>query len=243
MLQVQDVTYELPDRPLLRNVDFAINPGSKVGVIGVNGAGKSTLLKIIAGVAHPHSGTVKTPAKTGYVPQTIITNDADNQQSVGDYIYAGTAIGKLKHKVDSLQARMETSHDENVGIEYADAVEEYSSIGGWQSEATISQILNGVGLSYVELDRAMANLSGGEKTKVSLARMLFQDPDLLLLDEPTNHLDIAAKTWLMGFLAKFKGELLIVSHDIQMLDKSIDKVLYINEFTQRVEQFAGNYSS
>ena len=89
----------------------------------------------------------------------------------------------------------------------------------------------------------MRSLSGGEKTKVSLARILFQDPDLLLLDEPTNHLDLTAKTWLMGFLAKFNGELLIVSHDIQMLDKSIDKVLYINEFTQKIEQFSGNYSA
>jgi ATPase subunit of ABC transporter with duplicated ATPase domains len=243
MLQVSNVSFELSDRPLLRDVDFAINPGSKVGLIGVNGAGKSTLLKLIYGDVQATSGTIVKPARTGYVPQTIITSDSDNHLTVSRYVFLSTPIGEIKHKLDSIHDAMESSHGDYVGTEYSDLIEEYTSIGGWDSEARISQILAGLGLSYIELDREMGSLSGGEKTKVSLARILFQDPDLLLLDEPTNHLDLTAKTWLMGFLAKFNGELLIVSHDIQMLDKSIDKVLYINEFTQKIEQFAGNYTA
>ncbi|MFN0073566.1 MAG: ABC-F family ATP-binding cassette domain-containing protein [Chloroflexota bacterium] len=242
MLQVQDVSFALPDRPLLRNIDFSINPGSKVGLIGVNGAGKSTLLKIIAGEVQASSGTITRPNSTGYVPQTIITKDSDNHQSVSQYVFSGSRLGEIKHKLDAIHDAMESSNGDYVGVEYSELIDEYTIIGGWDSEARISQILAGLGLNYVELSREMSTLSGGEKTKVSLARMLFKDPDLLLLDEPTNHLDLDAKTWLMEFLAKFGGELLIVSHDIQMLDKSIDKVLYINEFTQKVEQFSGNYS-
>ena len=159
MLQVRDVSYALPDRPLLRNIEFAINPGSKVGLIGVNGAGKSTLLKIIAGEIQPQLGTVQRPNKTGYVPQVIVTRDADNRLTVSRFVFAGTTIGEIKNKLDAMDELMHSSDDGSLALEYSELIEEYTSLGGWDSEARIAQIFVGLGIEYVELDRKSTRLN------------------------------------------------------------------------------------
>src|SRR6185312_4238887 len=123
------------------------------------------------------------------------------------------------------------------------AQDQLERLGYYDADARCEQLIAGLNIGGVTLDRLVSTLSGGQKTKLALVRLLFQSPDLLLLDEPTNFLDIEATTWLMEFLETYKGALLIISHDLDLLDRSIKKVLRLNEFTHKLEEYRGTYSN
>jgi ATP-binding cassette, subfamily F, member 3 len=251
MLQVNSISLSYGPRLVLDNVSFTVAPGEKAGLIGVNGAGKSSLLKIVAGIQEADGGKVMLPRTYGYLSQDVAheTSVADGT-TVRDFIFNSigldTAIEAYETLTNKIAEAAQTTNEAHLPIllkHFEQAQDALDRLGYYDADARAEQLVAGLKLGGVTLERLVQTLSGGQKTKLALARLLFQAPDLLLLDEPTNFLDVDATEWLMDFLAKYSGALLIISHDMDLLDRSINKVLRLNEFTHKLEEYRGNYSS
>ncbi len=250
MLQVNNVSLSYGPRLVLDDVSFTVAPGEKAGLIGVNGAGKSSLLKIVAHVQEADSGTVMLPRSQGYLSQDVAHDyetAAGQGTSVRNFIFSSTGLNTAIDAYETLTHKIaEAANDADLPIllkHFEQAQDTLDRLGYYDADARAGQLLSGLKLGGVTLDRQVSTLSGGQKTKLALARLLFQAPDLLLLDEPTNFLDVEATAWLMDFLERYQGALLIISHDLDLLDRSINKILRLNEFTHKLEEYKGNYSS
>lgn len=221
---------------ILNSIDITVNEGDKIGLIGANGCGKSTLLKIIAGKEEADSGTIsiRNTAKIGYLSQIPEINDL----IVKDYIYgAFNEIINLKNKISLL----ENDLNDNKKIEkYLALIEKYEKMGGYEYETKIQKILPVFNITPDMLNRNFNTLSGGEKTIISLIKLLLEEPDILLLDEPTNHLDIKKMMWLEKVLNNYKKTVIIVSHDRYFMDNVINKVLLMTK--RGIEIYHGNYT-
>ena len=247
MLQVNSIYLSYGPRLVLDNVSFTVAPGEKAGLIGVNGAGKSSLLKIIAGPLEPDRGSVMLPRSYGYLSQDVAheTSVAEGI-TVRDFIFSSTGLNAAIEAYETLSTKLADSPNGNLPMllkQFEQAQDALESLGYYDADARAEQLIVGLNLGGVTLDRQMHTLSGGQKTKLALVRLLFQSPDLLLLDEPTNFLDVEATAWLMDFLDRYRGALLIISHDLDLLDRSINKVLRLNEFTHKLEEYRGTYSN
>ncbi len=246
MLQVNHIMLSYGPRLILDDISFTVAPGEKAGLIGVNGAGKSSLLKIIARFQEADSGTVMLPRSYGYLSQDVAheTTIADGA-TVRDFIYSSTGLDQAIQVYEELAISVADSSNGNLPTlleHFAEAQDALERLGYYDADARSEQLINGLNIGGVTLDRFVSTLSGGQKTKLALVRLLFQAPDLLLLDEPTNFLDVEATLWLMEFLESYSGALLIISHDLDLLDRSINKVLRLNEFTHKLEEYRGTYS-
>ncbi len=248
MLQVNHVSLSYGPRLVLDDVSFTVAPGEKVGLIGVNGAGKSSLLKIIAGEQDADTGSVIRPRSFGYLSQDV-AHEASVEEgiTVRNYIFSSTGLDTAIAAYEVLTNEIAEAANEGslpLLLKRLEQVQDMlDGMGYYDADARAGQLIAGLNLSGVTLERKVSTLSGGQKTKLALARLLFQAPDLLLLDEPTNFLDVDATGWLMEFLDHYSGALLIVSHDIDLLDHSITKILRLNEFTHKLEEYKGNYSN
>ncbi len=247
MLLVNHIHLSYNARVILDDVSFTVAPGEKAGLIGVNGAGKSSLLNIIAGLQVPDRGTVMLPRSYGYLSQDVAheTPVVENG-TVRDFIFNSTGLDAAIASYEALSARIARATEDELPEllqRFSQAQDTLESLGYYEADARSEQLIAGLNLGGVTLDRSVNTLSGGQKTKLALARLLFQAPDLLLLDEPTNFLDAEAAAWLMDFLAGYQGALLIISHDLDLLDRSINKVLRLNEFTHKLEEYRGTYSN
>ncbi len=247
MLQVHHISLSYGPRLVLDDVSFTVAPGEKAGLIGVNGAGKSSLLKIIAGVQESDGGHVMLPRTFGYLSQDVAhETTVSDGATVRDYIFNSTGLDTAIESYEVLTTKIAEASNGNLPIllqQFEQVQDTLDSLGYYDADARAGQLVAGLNLGGVTLDRLVQTLSGGQKTKLALARLLFQNPDLLLLDEPTNFLDIDATGWLMEFLQDYKGALLIISHDLDLLDRSINKVLRLNEFTHKLEEYKGTYSN
>ena len=247
MLQVNHIHLSYGPRLVLDDVSFTVAPGEKAGLIGVNGAGKSSLLKIIAGLQESDAGNVLLPRSYGYLSQDVAheTTVADGS-TVRDYIFNSIGLDAAIQTFEELSHKLAEAAQDDVSTllkRFEQAQETLERLGYYEADARAEQLIAGLKLGGVTLDRLVSTLSGGQKTKLALARLLFQSPDLLLLDEPTNFLDVEATDWLMDFLDRYRGALLIISHDLDLLDHSINKVLRLNEFTHKLEEYRGTYSN
>jgi ATP-binding cassette, subfamily F, member 3 len=247
MLQVNHVQLSYGPRLVLDDVSFTVAAGEKAGMIGVNGVGKSSLLKIIAGLQEADGGAVLRPRSFGYLAQDVAhETPVAGGGTMRDFIFSSTGLDKAIQNYEELAARMaESSEDELPTLlkRFSQAQETLERLGYYEADARGEELIAGLNLDGVTLDRTVSTLSGGQKTKLSLVRLLYQSPDLLLLDEPTNFLDVEATGWLMEFLANYQGALVIISHDLDLLDRSINKVLRLNEFTHKLEGYRGTYSN
>lgn len=247
MLQVNHIQLSYGPRLVLDDISFTVAPGEKAGLIGVNGAGKSSLLKIIAGVMESDGGNVMRPRSFGYLSQDIAHETTVAEGStVRDFIFTSTGLDTAVAAYEELSHKISNSANgdlETLLEHFAQAQEELERLGYYEADARSEELIAGLNIGGVTLDRQVSTLSGGQKTKLALVRLLFQSPDLLLLDEPTNFLDVEAASWLMEFLEEYKGALLIISHDLDLLDRSINKVLRLNEFTHKLEEYRGTYSN
>src|SRR5579885_1115142 len=247
MLQVNHIHLSYNARVILDDVSFTVAPGEKAGLIGVNGAGKSSLLNIIAGLQVPDRGTVMLPRSYGYLSQDVAhENPVVENGTVRDFIFNSTGLDAAIASYEALSAQIARATEDELPEllqRFSQAQDTLESLGYYEADARSEQLIAGLNLGGVTLDRSVNTLSGGQKTKLALARLLFQAPDLLLLDEPTNFLDAEAAAWLMDFLAGYQGALLIISHDLDLLDRSINKVLRLNEFTHKLEEYRGTYSN
>lgn len=247
MLHVNDLAKRYGDTLLFERASFVINPGERVGLVGPNGCGKTTLLRILVGQERADRGSVRVdapPGRVGYLPQGLTF---DPTGTVGDVLYDPSLDERLLlREVERLTQAMATADAEDLpSIEeaYAQALDRLAATANIAPQHQSDTILAGLGLSQVTMDTPVAILSGGQKTRLGLARILLQDPALLLLDEPTNHLDIGALVWLEGYLATYRGALLVVSHDRAFLDNVARTVLEMNASTHAVTAYPGNYSA
>lgn len=246
MLQVNRIQLAYGPRLVLDDVSFTVAPGEKAGLIGVNGAGKSSLLKIVAGVQESDGGNIMRPRSFGYLSQDVAhETPVIGGGTVRDYIFNSTGLDRAILNYEALTGQMATASPSEMPqlLEHLEQEQsELERLGYYEADARAEQLIAGLNMSGVTLERMVQTLSGGQKTKLALARLLFQSPALLLLDEPTNFLDVEATGWLMEFLERYNGALLIISHDIDLLDKGINKVLRLNEFTHHLEEYRGTYS-
>ncbi|NIU61811.1 MAG: ATP-binding cassette domain-containing protein [Pseudomonas stutzeri] len=247
MLQVNHISKTYGDDVILEDVSFVLNPGDRVGLVGPNGCGKTTLLRIIVGQEQPDRGSVRfSPADVtvGYLAQAL---EFEPGATVGDVMrQAIEGLHEAERQVEALAQRMSVAagDDELARLmdEYADALARFEAAGGYAVSHEVDAVLAGLGLDAVDQATPVAILSGGQKTRLGLARLLQTRPQLLLLDEPTNHLDIEALEWLEEFLAGYDGGVLIVSHDRTLLDRTVHTILELDPLTHTVTAYPGNYS-
>lgn len=202
MIKVEDLSFAWTDKPLFDKVNFSVNGGEKIGLVGINGAGKSTLFKLICGKENADSGHVIVGEQVIYVPQEVRTDPE---------------------------------------MEAAKSVEKYLNPKKVVPDHEIRRVLYGVGLSEINLSDDPNKFSGGQKTRLALARAIMGGAKILLLDEPTNFLDEQGKKWMVDFVGKFRGTLLIISHDINLLSGKLDRIFYINPQTKKIDIYSGNY--
>lgn len=243
ILSCQNVSKAFGTEEILKKVSFHVEENEKTAIVGINGAGKSTLLKILVGELSADEGEVTIAKNTsiGYLAQY---QDVSAERTIYEEVLSAKAdvIG-MEEQIRDFEEQMK--HCEGVELEtlmerYHTFLQEFEEKGGYYYKSEVSSVLRGLGFAESEFDRKLTELSGGQKTRVSLAKLLVQKPDILLLDEPTNHLDLASINWLEGFLRGYKGAVILVSHDRYFLDRIVTKVIEV--FMHQVRMYAGNYS-
>ena len=240
MLQVRDLAVEVGGRLTLAGASFSLRAGDKVGLVGRNGAGKTSMLKVLAGEAPSAAGVILRPPAVGYLPQDPEPHGAGVDATGLSHVLSGRGLDEVARRLARLHDRLGDDPSERNVQRFADAQEEFERLGGYASESEVRRVSAGLGLGPDRLDLPIRALSGGERRRVELARILFAGSDLLLLDEPTNHLDVDAKQWLMGFLRSYRGTLLVVSHDLVLLDQAMTRVLHLDE--GEMIEYRGTYS-
>jgi ATP-binding cassette subfamily F protein 3 len=244
MLQIQNLQKSYGIATVLAHISFVINDGEHVGLVSPNGIGKSTLLRCIVGEETPDGGSItRVPqhATIGYLPQAFANDDG---QTVGAVIAAAQAEwhAAMEAVQQTAEAMANAADMDAAMAAYDAALTRFEALGGYEREMRAAAVLDGLGLGAVERATPVAQLSGGQKTRLGLATLLLSEPDLLLLDEPTNHLDVDALEWLEGFVRAYPGAALIVSHDRAFLDATVERILYLDPKTRAVTSYTGNYS-
>ena len=228
-----------------KGYSFTIPQDARIGLVGPNGIGKTTLLQILAGVVKPDTGTVHLASgrRLGYLRQEAVEAFAARDHSV--YAEMLTVFAPLLARSEALrqmEARMAAGdHGDEIVSEYGHTLEAFEQGGGYEYEARIERVLEGLGFQKAQWEMLIPHLSGGQKTRALLARLLLEAPDLLILDEPTNHLDVEAIEWLESTLLTWEGALLVVSHDRYFLDRVADRIWEMSR--TGIEIYRGNYTA
>ena len=246
MLQVQALSVEVGGRQIINGASFTVMPRDKVGLVGRNGAGKTTLFRVLGGALESTSGKILRKGGFGYLPQDPrIAGVLDGRTAI-THVLSGRGIDEELIRLEKLRITMEEDASERNVARYSRAHDEFATAGGYGAESEARSMAAGLGLQGDRLELPIGVLSGGERRRVELARILFAGSDILLLDEPTNHLDIDAKMWLLQFLRAYRGALLVISHDIDLLDEAITRVLHLDRPTEdavgELVEYKGTYS-
>ena len=242
LLSVSGVTGEYGTDVVLNNINFSINEGDRLGIVGVNGAGKSTLAKIIAGTFTPSAGSVYI-AKDKTVSMLAQNAMLESENTVlADMLDAFPEIVAAERRLGELSASIEKHIGGNEAIEkYATLTEDFRKMGGYEYRSRTKSTLARFGFGEDSLDKTINKLSGGERTRLALVKLLLREPDLLILDEPTNHLDMETLAWLEEHLRSYKKTLILISHDRYFLDRAANKILDIEHTEATI--YNGNYSA
>ncbi len=244
---LKDLSMSYGLQTIFEDVNIQINDREKVGIIGVNGAGKSTLFKLILKELEPDKGRIilRNNPHIGFLPQVIKDEIPNLNISVFDYLLSGRPIKELEDKLSNTYYKASIEQDEKKikllmkDISSIQAKLEYYDV--YQAENILLKIITGMNIDSNLLDLSLSSLSGGQKSKIAFARLLYSNPEILLLDEPTNHLDQDTKEYIINYLKSYNGIILVISHDIEFLDAVTTSTLYIDKTTHQVELFPGNY--
>jgi len=238
VIVTQDLEVRVGARTLLNAPDqqLRVQPGDRIGLVGRNGAGKTTTMRILAGEGEPYGGTVTRSGEIGYLPQD--SKEGDIEQTARDRVLSARGLDQLRSSMDRQQELMEVGSDSQRDaaiIKYSRLEERYSALGGYEADSEAARICDGLGLPQRILDQELKTLSGGQRRRVELAQILFaatsgsgRSATTLLLDEPTNHLDADSITWLRGFLQRHEGGLIMISHDVELLEAVVNKVWFLD---------------
>jgi ATPase subunit of ABC transporter with duplicated ATPase domains len=246
MLQAQALSVEVGGRLVVDDASFTVMARDKVGIVGRNGAGKTSLFKVLGGAVEPAAGKVLRKGGFGYLPQDPKIEGAAESRTAIQHVLSGRGIDDEVVRIEKLRIAMEETPDEkNVG-RYTRAEEQFRVNGGYSAESEARSLAAGLGIGEDRIESPIGVLSGGERRRVELARILFAGSDVLCLDEPTNHLDVDAKIWLMGFLRQYRGALVVISHDLELLDEAITRVLHLDRPTETaigtIVEYKGTYT-
>ena len=238
VISVQNLELRAGARLLMEEVTFRIDKGDKIGLVGRNGAGKTTMTKVLAGLNLPADGTITRSGSIGYLPQDPKVDDMS--QLAKDRILSARALDGVARKMRQAQDDM-ASEDPTVrakGMRRYDRLEaEFIAGGGYAAESEAAVITSNLDLPERVLSQPLSTLSGGQRRRVELARILFSNADTMLLDEPTNHLDADSILWLRDFLKNFSGALLVISHDVELMELVVNRVFYLDANRCVIDQY------
>ena len=244
-MKIDNLSLSFGTAEVYKNLTVEFNPNDKVGIIGVNGAGKTTLFKLILGELTPDAGTITVSSKIGYLPQ-VIEDNFDKEMSVFDYLLSARPIKELENKLTNLYEQIATEKNEHNLKKYMKDItkveDELTYYEQYNAESELLKIIAGMNIGDTLLDLKLKNLSGGQKSKIAFARLLYSKPETLLLDEPTNHLDLDTKDYIIEYLKNYKGLILVISHDTSFLDEITNKTLYIDKNKKTGTLYNGSYS-
>jgi ATP-binding cassette subfamily F protein 3 len=239
MLTAHHISKSYGIQPILHEISFSVSNNERAGLIGPNGCGKTTLMRILAGLEQPDSGTVvstRPNLRIGYLAQGM---DFDPEQTLETTLHLNTvSAADLETEIASLASALASNpSDSGLQVKYDSALHRFSIINN-----QLPAVLSPLGLAHLPRNTPIKHLSGGQKTRLMLARVLLEEPHLLLLDEPTNHLDIEMLEWLEDWLTRFNGAVLIVSHDRAFLDHTVTSILELDPGTHGIKSYPGNYA-
>ena len=246
-MKIENLCMSFGTQTIFDNISFQINNNDKVGIIGVNGAGKSTLFNILLGNITPDAGniTLNSKIKLGYLPQVIMDDASNEEETVFEYLLEGRPIKKLKEELNSLYEAIANLDNEYELKKYYKKINRVSELleyyDEYNAEGSLLKIISGMNIDDNLLDLKLKNISGGQKSKVAFARLLYSNPEIMLLDEPTNHLDLDTKDYIINYLKNYHGIILVISHDIEFLNEVTKKTLYVDKIKHNVEMYNGNY--
>lgn len=244
-MKIDNLSLSFGTAEVYKNLTVEFNQNDKVGIIGVNGAGKTTLFKLILGELTPDTGTITVSSKIGYLPQ-VIEDNFDKEMSAFDYLLSARPIKELENKLTNLYEQIATEKNEHNLKKYMKDItkveDELTYYEQYNAESELLKIIAGMNIDDTLLDLKLKNLSGGQKSKIAFARLLYSKPETLLLDEPTNHLDLDTKDYIIEYLKNYKGLILVISHDTSFLDEITNKTLYIDKNKKTGTLYNGSYS-
>lgn len=241
MVQLSDISLNFGQQIILEHANLSLRPGQKLGLVGSNGTGKTTLFRLISGQLEASEGRIIIPKdlKVGYLPQEIRYQTSnkpllENVLEIFDYVY------QVEDRMRQLEHRISEDHSPALLHEYDELQLKFDRLNGYSIEARCKEILCGLGFKPSDFTKKVCEFSGGWQMRISLAKILLEDPGCLLLDEPTNHLDIDTLVWLENFLKKFSGMLILVSHDRYFLDSLVTHIAEVDH--KQIQQYTGNYT-
>ena len=229
------------EKRILDGLTFQVDAGERVGLLGRNGAGKTTLFRILTGELDYDSGTVQIASgrRMGLISQIPVYPEGYTVEDVLQTAFA--RMFRMKDEMDALALRMEQGASDDATLRrYGELNARFEGLGGWDTETAVNKVANGLSISPEMRTRLFDRLSGGEKTRVNLGRLILEDTDVLLLDEPTNHLDLQATEWLEEYLRRFRGTVVTISHDRYFLDRTVTRIIELLD--GKAEFYSGNYS-
>ncbi len=243
MLIARDLSVEIGPRTLVGPCAFSIGDGEKVGIVGRNGAGKSTLLAVLRGTTPGHvrvGGSVVTQGRVSHLPQEPVSGGLGVDPIGLSHVLSARGLDALDAEVHHARHAMAEDPTDETIERFTSLEAEFAARGGYEAESEVGRLAAGLGLPEALLLEDLSSLSGGQRRRVDLMRVLYEQPDVLVLDEPTNHLDAAAKRWLFEEIERFAGTVLVISHDLPLLDRVIDRVLALRD--GQLRDYRGTYS-
>lgn len=245
-MQIKNLTMSFGNQELFNNININIDDYEKVGIVGLNGAGKSTFLKIVYGQIAPDKGKViiKNNLRVAYLPQVIKDEIPEENITVFDFLLLGRPIDKLNKELEKLYIEISSAEESKLNDLYKKINIINQELEYWESysaENTLLKIIDGMNIDDNLLEKPINTLSGGQKSKIAFARLLYSKPEIILLDEPTNHLDIDTKEYIINYIKNYKGGVYVISHDIEFLNEVTTKTLFLDKRLKTFELFNGNY--
>src|SRR5690606_7322662 len=238
VLSVHDLEVRVAARTLMEGVSFRVDRGDKVGLVGRNGAGKTTLTKILAGEGQATAGRIERTGEVGYLPQDPRSGNPDDlaRTRILDARGLGSIVVGMQRATEEMGSP-DPALSAAAMERYARLEDRFLALGGYAAEAEAASIASNLDLPDRILDQPLRTLSGGQRRRIELARILFSGAETMLLDEPTNHLDADSVTWLREYLKAYPGGLIVISHDVALVEETVNRVFYLDANRQVIDVY------